>query len=163
MASPTLNTQEFTNKVIDACRASILKRLKIARLHEVVTIEHVHGIGEHEFADYLNIRECFDQSEKSDAIAKAEELGAGIAVMYNALLQDAIMVTGEKVVSDLFKNNLKLNFVMNNQPSVADPMGIIPGWVSFKFFFRSSNMLPMDAKLTGNQETLAKAKAQQGY
>jgi len=86
-----------------------------------------------EYADYLNVTE-------DNAIEKAALLGAGCGILYNALIKNARMVRGHKVAWDLLANkNLHFNYMVNAEPSVADPLGLIPGWISFRFYFASSN------------------------
>jgi hypothetical protein len=85
-----------------------------------------------EFADWANLT-------VSDAVEKATMLGHGCGVLYNCLVNNALRTKEHKIVFDLFNNNLKFNYVHNAEPSVADPMGIIPGWVSFRFHFYSSD------------------------
>ena len=87
-----------------------------------------------EYADYLNIT-------TDNVVEKAQILGAGCAVLYNALLKNARLVNQHNTVIDLLENkNLKFNFVMNAEPSIADPAALIPGWISFRFHFASANI-----------------------
>jgi hypothetical protein len=84
-----------------------------------------------EYADYSTITE-------SNVVDKAKTLGAGCAITYNVLLKNARLTYKHSVALDLLdKENLRFTFVLNAEPSVADPMACLPGWVSFRFRFAS--------------------------
>lgn len=88
----------------------------------------------HEYADYLHVTDA-------TVVEKSRILGAGCAILYNALIKDARLTLQHNTVVDLLENeNLKFNFVLNAEPSVADPCNLFPGWISFRFQFASSNM-----------------------
>ena len=85
-----------------------------------------------EYADYINVSE-------TDAVEKAKILGAGCAILYNAIIKNARITKKHAVVTDLLDNdNLKFMFVINSEPSVADPLCLTPGWISFRFRFSST-------------------------
>ena len=85
-----------------------------------------------EYADYINVSE-------TDAVEKAKILGAGCAILYNAIIKNARITKKHAVVTDLLDNdNLKFMFVINSEPSVADPLCLMPGWISFRFRFSST-------------------------
>ena len=87
-----------------------------------------------EYADYINVSE-------TDAVEKAKILGAGCAILYNALIKNARITKKHVVVTDLLDNdNLKFTFVINSEPSVADPLCLMPGWISFRFRFSSTRL-----------------------
>ena len=119
-----------------AFHESMIQNLKIEKLRKFITIPRptLASSGFEEYTDYMNVTDI-------DAVEKARILGAGCAILYNAILSNALHVHKHNVVVDLLENeNLKFNFVMNSEPSVADPMGLIPGWISFRFVFASSNV-----------------------
>ena len=85
-----------------------------------------------EYADYINVSE-------TDAVEKAKILGAGCAILYNAIIKNARITKKHVVVTDLLDNdNLKFMFVINSEPSVADPLCLMPGWIAFRFRFSST-------------------------
>jgi len=95
-----------------------------------------------EYSDYSNVTQ-------SDVVDKAKTLGAGCAIMYNALLKNARLTYKHSIALDLLDNeNLRFVFVLNAEPSVADPLACLPGWVSFKFKFASWESISPLAKGT---------------
>ena len=85
-----------------------------------------------EYADYINVSE-------TDAVEKAKILGAGCAILYNAIIKNARITKKHAVVTDLLDNdNLKFMFVINSEPSVVDPLCLMPGWIAFRFLFSST-------------------------
>jgi hypothetical protein len=97
-----------------------------------------------EYSDFKSVNELTVEES-------ARGLGIAVGVFYNALIQNAEM-KGHKVVTDLFENNLRFNYVFNPLPSVVDPAGLIPGWIPFRVQFASSNDRP--ASITKGQMTL---------
>ena len=120
--------------------SSLVQHLKIEEIRKFITVP-VPAYGSNptmvpiqEYADYLHITE-------DNVIENARILGAGCAILYNALLKNARLVNQHNTVIDLLENkNLKFSFVMNAEPSVADPSALIPGWISFRFHFASANV-----------------------
>ena len=87
-----------------------------------------------EYADYLHIT-------TDNVVEKAQILGAGCAILYNALLKNARLINQHNTIIDLLENNnLKFVIVINAEPSVADPAALIQGWISFRFHFASANV-----------------------
>jgi hypothetical protein len=105
-----------------------------------------------EYADYINVSE-------TDAVEKAKILGAGCAILYNAIIKNARITKKHAVVTDLLDNdNLKFMFVINSEPSVADPLCLMPGWISFRFRFSSTaltNSLDKGKTLLAAEKTRA--------
>lgn len=129
---------------------SLIQHLKIEEIRKFITVPvpeqlnsfiSLHAYGQdtnvvqiEEYADYLNVT-------GDNVVEKAKTLGAGCAILYNALLKNARLVKQHNTVIDLLENkNLKFNFVGNGEPSVADPCALISGWISFRFHFASSNV-----------------------
>jgi hypothetical protein len=130
---------------------SVIRHLRIEEIRKFITVPRpsqnagvmqMYAYGSafstvapiHEYADYLNVTE-------TNAVEKARILGAGCAILYNALIKDVRLTLQHNTVVDLLENeNLKFNFVLNAEPSAADPWNLIPGWISFRFHFASSNM-----------------------
>ena len=129
---------------------SIVQHLKIEEIRKFITVSvpeqlnrfiSLYAYGQNtnvvqieEYADYMNVTE-------DNVVEKAKTLGAGCAILYNALLKNARLVKQHNTVIDLLENkNLKFNFVLYGEPSVADPCALIPGWISFRFHFASSNI-----------------------
>jgi hypothetical protein len=127
---------------------SLIQHLKIEEIRKVITVpapeskdrfisllsygQDANVVQIEEYADYLNVTE-------TNVVDKARILGAGCAILYNAVLKNARLVKQHNTVIDLLENkNLKFNFVLNAEPSVADPLARIPGWISFRFHFASS-------------------------
>lgn len=148
------NMKEQVKIVNDVFIESVLKNLKMELVRKVITVPVVSGKGfpaYDEYADYRNVN-------SDNVLEKAKELGSGLATLYNALIQNAVNTKEHKIVTDLFANgNLRFNHVMNNEPSVADPAGVLPGWLSFRFYFKSSNERP--ESLSTNQDVLSKLEA----
>ena len=137
---------------------SVLKNLKIEAVRKVITVPLPKGASFPEYDEYADYRNLSILS----ASEAAEQLGSGVATLYNALIQNAVHSKQHKVVTDLFENNnLKFNIVINDQPSVADPAALIKGWVSFRFHFKSSNERP--ESLSANQRTLSMLDARPRY
>jgi hypothetical protein len=127
--------------------SSLVQHLKIEEIRKFITVPapekyiQMWAYGSNpttvpiqEYADYLHIT-------TDNVVEKAQILGAGCAILYNALLKNARLVNQHNTVIDLLENkNLKFTFVMNAEPSVADPSGLIPGWISFRFHFASANV-----------------------
>lgn len=107
--------------------------IKLPEHSNVITVltSDIHtGIELGEYADYIDIR----PGESLEDAAK--KIGLGCACAFNALVGKAMRDYGKGVyVTDLFENNVRLNIVQNDQPSIADPLGIIPGWAAFRFLF----------------------------
>lgn len=152
----TQDEKDLISLGTEAFYAALLKNLRLDMLRQVITIKHVSGPDQHEYSDYRNITHGY---LGGDAIDKAAELGSGVATFYNGLIQDAYRVTGKKIVSDLLDDNLKFNLVINNTPSVADPACVIPGWISYRFYFRSTDKLTPEIKINGHQETMRRVEA----
>jgi hypothetical protein len=129
---------------------SLVQHLKIEEIRKFITVSvpeqlnrfiSLYAYGQNtnvvqieEYADYMNVTE-------DNVVEKAKTLGAGCAILYNALLKNARLVKQHNTVIDLLENkNLKFNFVLYGEPSVADPCALIPGWISFRFHFASSNI-----------------------
>ena len=129
---------------------SLVQHLKIEEVRKFITVSvpeqlnrfiSLYAYGQNtnvvqieEYADYMNVTE-------DNVVEKAKTLGAGCAILYNALLKNARLVKQHNTVIDLLENkNLKFNFVLYGEPSVADPCALIPGWISFRFHFASSNI-----------------------
>jgi hypothetical protein len=111
-----------------------------------------------EYADYRDIVTLNDQTVLNESVVReVKDLAQGCATLYNALVSNALFSYRHKVVFDLFANNLKFNFVINGEPSVADPMALIGGWVSFRFSFAHDND-PVQF-LGIHQETLSRLEA----
>lgn len=87
-----------------------------------------------QYADYINI-------EPTDSLEeKAKLVGLMCASVYNCLVQQAMHEFGFGLrVVDLFENNLKFTYVINDSPSVVDPMNIVPGWMSYRFKFAAGS------------------------
>lgn len=86
------------------------------------------------YADYINT-EATDNIEE-----KAKLVGLMCASVYNCLVQEAMHEFGFGLsVVDLFENNLKFNYVVNDCPSADDPMNVVPGWMSYRFKFAAGN------------------------
>jgi hypothetical protein len=134
-------------QVRGAFNDNLFKHLNIGELRKVLTVpvpdykgsKHIQLIPYtsnvvilDEYADYLNVTE-------TNAAEQAKVLGAGCAILYNALIKNARLTHGHSIVTDLLdSDNLKFNFVINAEPSVADPMALIPGWIAFRFRFGST-------------------------
>lgn len=87
-----------------------------------------------QYADYISL-ETIDNVEE-----KAKLVGLMCASVYNCLVQQAMHEFGFGLsVVDLFENNLKFTYVINDSPSVADPMNIVPGWMSYRFKFAAGS------------------------
>ena len=131
-----------------AFNESLLQYLKVGELRRMLTVPVPnqkecfpqllpYGLSSgvvtlNEYADYLDVFE-------TDAVEKAKILGAGCAILYNALIKNARIIKKHAVVTDLLDNdNLKFTFVINPEPSVADPSSLPPGWISFRFQFAST-------------------------
>jgi hypothetical protein len=128
---------------------SLIQHLNIEGIRKVITVpapeskdrfislaygQDANVVQIEEYADYLNVTE-------TNVVDKARILGAGCAILYNAVLKNARLVKQHNTVIDLLENkNLKFNFVLNAEPSVADPLAMTPGWISFRFRFASSNV-----------------------
>ena len=129
---------------------SLVQHLKIEEVRKFITVsvpeqlnrfislyaygQNTNVVQTEEYADYMNVTE-------DNVVEKAKTLGAGCAILYNALLKNARLVKQHNTVIDLLENkNLKFNFVLYGEPSVADPCALIPGWISFRFHFASSNI-----------------------
>lgn len=137
---------------------AVLKNLKIEAIRRVITTPLPKNAGFPEYDEYADYRDLsilsMDQA--------AEQLGSGVATLYNALISNAVHSRQHKVVTDLFENNnLRFNAVINDTPSVADPAALIKGWVSFRFHFKSSNERP--ESLSANQSMLSKLEARPRY
>ena len=137
-------------EVRHAFMSSLVQYLKIEEVRKVITVPvpenrekymqmWAYGANSttvpiQEYADYLNIT-------TDNVVEKAQILGAGCAILYNALIKNARLINQHNTVVDLLENkNLKFNFVMNSTPSVCDPAGLIVGWISFRFHFASANI-----------------------
>src|SRR5271166_5932833 len=123
-------------QVRGAFNDSLFEHLNIGELRKMLTIPIPGYKGEKhiqlipytsnvvvldEYSDYLNVTEA-------NAAKQANILGAGCAILYNALIKNARLTHGHSIVTDLLDNdNLKFHFVMNAEPSVADPLALIPG------------------------------------
>ena len=104
--------------------SELLRNLKTNRFSETPTPFIFEG-DYHEYADSLNLN-------LDNARDVAKQLGLGIAVLYNAVVQNAVICLQHKTVTDLFaNNNLRINFIIN----IDD---LYTGWVGFKFYFSSS-------------------------
>jgi len=83
-----------------------------------------------QYADYITL-EATDNLEE-----KAKVIGLMCASVYNCLMLSATHEFGFGLSAvDLFENNLKFNYVINTEPSVADPAATIYGWMSYRFKF----------------------------
>lgn len=83
-----------------------------------------------QYADYINLEPTDNVEEK------AKLVGLMCASVYNCLMQSAMHEFGFGLsVVDLFENNLKFVYVLNDSPSVSDPMNTIYGWMSYRFKF----------------------------
>lgn len=121
-----------------AFKDSLLSCLRLESINKVIPVplSEVTKDNIHEYADYLEFN-------TEDAVKKAEFLGAGCAILYNTLIKDAILTCGHKIVVDLLaEDNLHINVVTIDEPSVCDPMGLVLGWISFRFHFKSANTFP---------------------
>ncbi len=132
-----------------AFQESVIRHLKIEEVrrfitvpvpdHRCHTLQMISGQDSsiaviQEYSDYLNVTD-------EDVIERAKILGAGCAILYNALLRNVRFTFGQNVVIDLLENkNLKFSYAVNTEPSVSDPCCVIPGWISFRFHFASSNV-----------------------
>jgi hypothetical protein len=150
MIQATTVTNEQIVEVNSAFRESLIGHLKIDVLRRFITVPlqaergtqvqiFTYGDSDNvvvplgEYADYLNVTE-------QNVVSQAKILGAGCAILYNALLKNAQSTRFHNVAVDLLDGNLKFNHVMNAEPSVSDPANLIPGWISFRFFFGSCNV-----------------------
>lgn len=135
-------------KVRTAFNESLLQYLNVGELRRMLTVPVPnqkecfpqllpYGLSSgvvtlNEYADYINVSE-------TDAVEKAKILGAGCAILYNAIIKNARITKKHAVVTDLLDNdNLKFMFVINSEPSVADPLCLMPAWIAFRFRFYST-------------------------
>ena len=145
--SNTNMRQEEFAVISAAFHESLIQHLNVYELRKMITVPvptagdmrvelrpyGLESVVLDEYADYLN-------TTNQNAVEKATILGAGCAILYNALIKNARFTKGHAVVTDLLDNeNLKFAAVRNSEASVADPEGLIPGWISFRFRFASSN------------------------
>lgn len=88
------------------------------------------GLVVEEYADYIEL------GGHQDALKAAESLGFAAGSLFNSLASNAMRKYGWGVhILDPLVNNLKFHCVLNSEPSVADPAGIIPGWTAFRLKF----------------------------
>jgi hypothetical protein len=104
--------------------------LRTTRVVPYATNDFGGAIPLEEYADY------FDLKENDVLEEKAIQLGMMCASAYNALLKNAMRKYGWGLYTvDLFKNNVRFVAVGNSGPSIADPAGIIRGWMAYRFLF----------------------------
>jgi len=118
-----MDFKELESKVSAAFHDSVIQHLKIDEVRRFITVPvpnqrvtriEMFSYGStpeaalvHEYADYLNVTE-------DNAVDKAKILGAGCAILYNALIKNVRLTFQHNVIIDLLENkNLKFTFVIN--------------------------------------------------
>ena len=83
-----------------------------------------------EYSDYYELQ----HGDNFEAVA--EKLGFAAGSLFNGLATHAMRKYGWGVsIVDPLTNNMKFTCVSNAGPSVADPMGDLMGWMSFRLQF----------------------------
>ena len=83
-----------------------------------------------EYSDYYELQ----HGDNFEAVA--EKLGFAAGSLFNGLATHALRKYGWGVsIVDPLTNNMKFTCVSNAGPSVADPMGDLMGWMSFRLQF----------------------------
>lgn len=104
------------------------------------------GLRFEEFANYVTLTVLPMSPIDEDIAVPTKKLALEVATIVELLIRREAqkttfsdprnIVRSHIVVSDIFEpGNLAFNAVLSSGPSVSDPAGLIPGWISYRFKF----------------------------